>query len=343
MTLIKITGEIGWDVSARRVRDELEQADGDITVEINSPGGYVYEGISIFNALKAYDKGNVEVVIAGLAASMASYIALAGDRIKAYDNAVYMIHNAWGVAIGDFREMKRRSLVLEGMSNILKSAYSAKSGKSESDITAAMNEETFYFGNEILANGFIDEIIPTNGGTDDDEAKALAGEAFKMCVQKMKDEGKEDFEQIAASLKDISGVNPASAKIENKIEGETMEVDKNAPKVGASSDNNAEAIAVGPVAQERARVTGILALSGCSDVKNRAIENGISVGDCAIELNKNLHAQIKTEKADFEKAAEEVQDLATEGTPEAGVELSAEEKAIKADDEAYYKTKRGEA
>ena len=101
---IKIDGEIGWDIKAREIKGQLEESTGDITIEISSPGGSVYQGVSIFNAIKQYNKGTVTTVITSLAASMASYIAIAGDTIKAYDNAVYMIHNASVFSWGDHIE-----------------------------------------------------------------------------------------------------------------------------------------------------------------------------------------------------------------------------------------------
>ena len=142
MKTIKIQGEIGWDVIAQEVETDLRNVSGDITVELDSPGGDVFEGVKIYNLLKDYDKGKVSVVINGVAASMGSYIAMAGDEIKAYDNAVFMIHNPWTVAIGDYVEMQKTAEVLEGLARLLANKYIKKTGKSEDEIKSLMNDES---------------------------------------------------------------------------------------------------------------------------------------------------------------------------------------------------------
>ena len=114
MIIINISGEIGCDVTPNKIKKQLDAAKGkDIDVHITSPGGFVFDGIEIFNAFrdykKQYPKAQMMLTIKGLAASMASYLAVnpAFDLVAAEDNAVFMIHNAWGGAVGDYREMKK--------------------------------------------------------------------------------------------------------------------------------------------------------------------------------------------------------------------------------------------
>jgi len=96
MNEIVIDGVIGgWDVDAKEIVSQLTNMTGDVTIKLNSVGGSVIDGITIYNALKAYDKGEIIVEIGAVAASIASYIALAGDLTTAKSNSVYMIHNAW--------------------------------------------------------------------------------------------------------------------------------------------------------------------------------------------------------------------------------------------------------
>ena len=87
MSKIKIKGEIGWDITAADIERQLYYATGDLDVEIDCPGGSVYEGFKIFNLLKKYDKGSVTGYI-GLAASMGSYIALACKNRILNNNSV---------------------------------------------------------------------------------------------------------------------------------------------------------------------------------------------------------------------------------------------------------------
>lgn len=350
--LIKIDDEIGyWGISARDIKRQLRDASGDIDVEINSPGGSVFEGISIYNALKDYDKGQVNVIIKGYAASMASYIAQAGDTVKATDNSVYMIHNTRVFTGGDQNQLRKMADVIEGLSNILKTTYVAKTGKSDEDIQSLMNDESYFFGQEMLDNGFVDEIISTNIEKDGANAMAFAKEAFKACITSVEAHAKdEDKEEIAAILKGFeansnynkpdkkSGVNPASAKIEKNLRGDSMEYTKESFK--ALEDTHAEALVTNTAdvqAAERKRVSDILALNGNNDVKKKAIDDGITAGDCAIALNATNQEAIVAEKKDFEESTKDIQALETENTSDD--EMSEDDKAIAADDAAYYAKK----
>ncbi len=333
MNIIKIDDEIGyWGISAYQVKSQLENMSGDITVEINSPGGSVYEGIAIFNALKAYDKGNVETIIVGQAASMASYIALAGDTIKAYDNAVYMIHNASVCLCGDFNYLRKRADVLEGLSSIIKNAYISKTSKSSEDLQKMMDEETYFFGTEILENGFVDEIIETSNTNDDsNQSKALASESFKACMEHVQMNTKEDKELIAAISKEYEnkavGTNPSKKEqIETKSKGEKMAISKEDFIALEQRDPEAFKALVGgavsdAVAAETTRVTEIIALGGNSDFTAKAIEDGTTVGDAAIALLKSNETALAKKKTDFENAGDEVNGLEqakeTDDTPEA--------------------------
>ena len=232
MKVIKIEGEIGWDTTANGVKGELSQTTGDIMVEISSPGGSVFQGIEIFNALKNYKGGQVHVVITSLAASIASYIALAGDTIKAHDNAVYMIHNAWALAIGDHNAMRKRADVVEGLSNIIAKKYIEITGKSEKEIKQLMDAETFFYGDEMKEAGFVQSIIGTEEEKDGASAKALASEQFNACLADMrKREEADDFEQAAALLKEID--NKVEEPKPEQKEGVTSEAEANASKVNA--------------------------------------------------------------------------------------------------------------
>jgi ATP-dependent Clp protease, protease subunit len=207
MVIINISGEIGWDVIPDDIKQQLEAAKGkDIDVHIASPGGFVFDGIEIFNAIrdykKQYPKAQMMATIKGLAASMASYLAVnpAFDLITAEDNAVFMIHNAWGGAVGDYREMKKSAEVLEGISDLLGQAYSKKTGKKKEEIKKAMDEESWYFGSEILESGFVDEIVKTPERKEKESAISESKIAMSILGDKLV-KNKTDFTQLAAMLK----------------------------------------------------------------------------------------------------------------------------------------------
>lgn len=200
--LIKINGEIGsWEINSKDIISQINKADGNITVEISSAGGSVFEGIEIFNALKAYDKGEVIVVITSFAASIASYIALAGDQIKVYDNAVFMIHNAWTYSAGNHHSLRKTADVLEGLSSIMNKKYVSKTKKNSNEIAVLMDEESYFYGDEIVSFGFADEIIDTEEELIKNEAIALGKEKFSACNKNIKENfNNDEFVQAAAKL-----------------------------------------------------------------------------------------------------------------------------------------------
>jgi ATP-dependent protease ClpP protease subunit len=197
-----IDGEIGsWGMSASTVREYLNSITGDVKVTLDSPGGSVFEGISIHNAFKEYDKGTVTMVMGSLVASITTYIAMAGDKILAHDNSTFMIHNAWTFTYGDENELRRIADVLAGLSSLIAKKYISKTGKSKELIKQAMDKESYYFGNEILDSGFCDEIISTENQNTKDESLALARESFKACCKTASEKfSNDEFVQAVAKL-----------------------------------------------------------------------------------------------------------------------------------------------
>lgn len=157
---IKMRGVIGWDVYSSDIERQLWAARGEaVEVEISSPGGSVFEGLQIFNLIAGY-KGETTTKIVGLAASMASYIALASDKVVALDNSVFVIHNPRKPVMGDYKGMEKTARLLESMASLLAREYENKTGRKSEEIRAAMDEESWYFGQEIADYGFADEILP---------------------------------------------------------------------------------------------------------------------------------------------------------------------------------------
>lgn len=159
-TEIYVFDEIGyWGVTAKDFARDLKEVkpNGSIDLHINSPGGSVTDGIAIFNLLKNHS-ATVNVVIDGLAASMASVIAMAGDTITMPENALMMIHNPWGGAMGDAEELRKTADVLDKMKSALISAYVNKTGKDTAEISALMDSETWMTGAEAVEMGFATQV-----------------------------------------------------------------------------------------------------------------------------------------------------------------------------------------
>jgi ATP-dependent Clp endopeptidase proteolytic subunit ClpP len=148
----------GGGVTAKGFQKELAAVKASqIDLHINSPGGEVFDGITIYNLIKQHP-ANVTTYIDGLAASIASVIALAGDSVIMAENALFMIHNPWGMAIGSADEMRKKADTLDKVGGSLVATYTAKTGKEDIEITELMNAETWMNADEALELGFIDEI-----------------------------------------------------------------------------------------------------------------------------------------------------------------------------------------
>lgn len=147
------------EFNPQAVSDALKDADGDdVTLEINSPGGYVDAGSEIYTMLKEYS-GQVNAKIVGYACSAASWIALAADHVAMSPTAQMMIHRASGGAIGNSTDLKSEYNALDEMDKAFVDLYSKKTGKSPEDIYQMMVDTTWMNAKTAKENGFIDEIM----------------------------------------------------------------------------------------------------------------------------------------------------------------------------------------
>ncbi len=145
-------------ISAKQFVNDLNALDvKNINVRINSPGGDVFEGTAIYNALIGH-KARITTQIDGMALSMASVVAMAGDTIVMADNAMMMIHNPWTFAMGDAGELRKTADVLDKTKLNLLAAYDKQSPLENDEISALMDEETWMTGPEALEKGFVDEV-----------------------------------------------------------------------------------------------------------------------------------------------------------------------------------------
>jgi len=170
MKTVKIDGEIGYSwwtgsgVTAKTVKQQLEgiHSGEEIEVEIDSPGGSVYEGVRIFNLIRDYAKNGHPIAtrINCQALSMGAYIVHAARTVdknavvSVCENSVYMIHNPWMYTWGDYRELRKDAEYLEKLAAMYGSVQSAISGKTEKTIRKAMDETSYYVGKEIVNENF---------------------------------------------------------------------------------------------------------------------------------------------------------------------------------------------
>ena len=151
----------GDGITPSAFRDELEAEEGDVTVWINSPGGSVFCGAEIYNMLCDY-KGKVTVKIDAIAASAASVIAMAGDRVLISPVGMMVLHDPMTVAFGNTRDMEKAITTLNEVKESLINAYVKKSGLSRNKVAKLMSEETWLNARKAVEYGFADEILFEN-------------------------------------------------------------------------------------------------------------------------------------------------------------------------------------
>lgn len=154
------------EVTPALFKDELNSGEGDITVWINSPGGDCIAAAQIYNMLMDY-KGNVTVKIDGIAASAASVIAMAGNKVIVSPVSMIMIHNPATIAAGDTAEMQKAIAMLDEVKESIINAYEIKTGLSRARLSHLMDAETWMDANSAIELGFADEIMQRN--TEEDE------------------------------------------------------------------------------------------------------------------------------------------------------------------------------
>lgn len=157
--VVDIYDEIGyWGVMAAEFQRELSAITAtEITVNLNSPGGEIFDGIAIYNALRSHP-ANVTVRVSSLAASIASVIAQAGDRIVMQSGSQMMIHEGSGLCMGDAADMRQMADLLDRQSDNIASIYAERAGGAPEEWRTRMRAETWFNAEEAVAAGLADEV-----------------------------------------------------------------------------------------------------------------------------------------------------------------------------------------
>jgi len=176
---VHIYGDIGsWGITAASFVEELKAVDAaEIHLFVNSPGGEVFDGLAIHNALRSH-RARVMVQVDSLAASIASVIAMAGDRIVMSPHSQMMIHDAQGVSCGNPEELREYADFLDRQSDNIAAVYAERAGGTANQWRKRMQAESWYFADEAVAAGLADEVAkPQRAGEEsavDDRAMAAA-------------------------------------------------------------------------------------------------------------------------------------------------------------------------
>lgn len=189
-----------FGISAQAVVEALKGITAErIRVRINSPGGDVFAGLAIFNALNGHAAA-IEVHVDGLAASAASIIAMAGDEVVMEAGTFLMVHKAWTIMIGNADEMRDLAGVLDKIDGELAGIYARRAGVDRAEAEAWMAAETWFTAEDAIAAGLADRAAAANGDEDDSDA-AQAALGFDLAM----------FINVPEALADAAQPEPSGA------------------------------------------------------------------------------------------------------------------------------------
>ena len=176
ISVFDVIGQDYWGegITAKRIAGALRAMNGaDVTVNINSPGGDMFEGLAIYNLLREYE-GHVTVKVLGIAASAASIIAMAGDDIQIGRGAFLMIHNCWVYAMGNRHDFAELVQSLEPFDTAMADIYAARSGLDIAAVQKLMDGESYIGGSDAVAKGLADSLLSADAVIDGDESPGAA-------------------------------------------------------------------------------------------------------------------------------------------------------------------------
>ncbi|MCC2632175.1 MAG: peptidase [Ramlibacter sp.] len=182
ISVYDVIGQDYWSgegVTAKRVAAALRaMGKGPVTVNVNSPGGDMFEGLAIYNLLREHD-GEVTVKVLGLAASAASIIAMAGDTVQIARAGFLMIHNAWVMVVGNRNDLIEVADTLKPFDAAMASIYAARTGQDVKAMGKLMDNESWIGGEAAVEDGFADELLPS------DQVQKGAGKANASAVRRI--------------------------------------------------------------------------------------------------------------------------------------------------------------
>ncbi|MGG4610658.1 Clp protease ClpP [Providencia rettgeri] len=222
ISVLDVIGEDYWGegVTAKRISGALRAiGNNDVVVNINSPGGDMFEGLAIYNLLRAHS-GKVTVNILGIAASAASIIAMAGDEIQMGRGAFLMIHNCWSIGVGNRHDFAKLAADLEPFDKSMADIYVARSGQPESVVSKMMDDETYIASSDAIAKGFADRLLAADEINDGDESPQAAIRKLDAALAKAEMPRSERRKLISA----LTGSMPGATSDPNGMPSATNEI-----------------------------------------------------------------------------------------------------------------------
>ena len=299
---IYIFDEIGnYGVTAKQFISDIKNLKGKpINLRINSLGGDVFDGMAMYNVIKRRE-AKTTVFIEGIAASIATIIALGADKIVMAENSLFMIHNAWGGTMGDAKDMRKTAETLEKISAELTDIYSKKTGLSNKVIKGMMDEETWLNAEEAYDLGFVDVIS--------DSIKVAA----KYDVSKFKNITQEEIQnKLSINIKNRKMTNDLKEWFNNKVD-EIVATVKGTAKVSKDVVEDVE------VTVNLADNDEIKNKISEFETKNIELSNKISLLEEELVSSKGANETLTTEiealNAKINKADAKGTEIKTDGDP----------------------------
>lgn len=175
ITMFEDIGEDYWSgggITAKKVAAQLRAiGDRPVEVQINSPGGDMFEGIAIYNVLREHPQ-DITVKVMGMAASAASLIAMAGNTIEIGVSSFLMIHNCWVMAMGNRHDMAEVSAWLAPFDSAMQDLYALRTGQDKAQIATWMDQEAWMSGTVAIERGFADSLLSADQMKVDEATKA---------------------------------------------------------------------------------------------------------------------------------------------------------------------------
>jgi ATP-dependent Clp endopeptidase proteolytic subunit ClpP len=260
------------------IMNAAENAVDTLEIEINSPGGSVFDGYTIYNEIKSLRERGVEVTatVTGMCASMASVIAMACNTIRMVPHARMMIHDASNVVAGNADQLRAAADLLDGISEDIAAIYATRTGKDIEEARALMKKETWMSAKEAVAAGFADEIFDIRATTAISPGMSLFAKLFA---------GKNESE-IEALLADVDSLRNDLTAAQGTIEALTADV---------TSRDQTIAEHVASIAAKKTKITDLEASLESATADLAAKDQTISARDAEIEAAKTSAGQLATE------------------------------------------------
>lgn len=214
ISILDVIGEDWWTgegVTSKRIAGALRAiGERDIVVNINSPGGDMFEGVAIYNMLREH-KAKVTVNVLGIAASAASIIAMAGDEIRIGRPSFLMIHNCWCVAAGNRHDFAEMAEYMEPFDAAMADVYHARTGIDLKEIQSLMDRETWIGGSAAVDKGWADALLDDTDIQTGNDTKAVSIRRVEAALRASgmpRSEAQKLLSEFKSSLSDSAG-NPS--------------------------------------------------------------------------------------------------------------------------------------